>query len=395
MDMPGPLTPEEAKLLLALCRAGKLYEIERWITSGKSLQTPSGFKKSPLSIAVEMGFHSLVELLARNESSQEIKNKALSDAISTKRLDLVELLIAHGAQVRSVPFAGVLCKWDPAMMRFFLENDADVITGHPFAVAFGEKIRTSLRPFVEYKKAHPEIASELQEQADRALRYFSREGDLKWVSLMLWAGANPRTRGPLLDDRIEDDPECYTTALREACYKGSFEVLIKLKPDASGDDMSDLLHCAALPASDELIRYLLKMGAKPNDKANGGSSALDRCLWNLGFKDFDAIINKRPASRYALHGTFDCIQTLVERGALWRPDSRAELNSLRQILFKCEPEVTVEVVKLLARFKACPEETLDHFLDTPRMRSHLSKLGMKLYAGHVDKDVKPRSHRGT
>src|SRR5579862_586935 len=193
--MLEPLTSEEAKLLLSLCRAGKLYEIERWIASGKSIQMPSEFKKSPLSIAIEMGFHSLVELLARNENSQEIKNNALSDAISKKRLDLVELLIAHGAQVRSVPFAHVLCIWDPVMIRFILGTGADVITGYPFAVAFREKIRTSLRPFVEYKKAHPELESGLQEQADRALRHFSREGDLKWVSLMLWAGANPRTQG--------------------------------------------------------------------------------------------------------------------------------------------------------------------------------------------------------
>jgi len=32
------LTPEDAKLLLQLCRSGKLYEIEEWIASGKSLQ---------------------------------------------------------------------------------------------------------------------------------------------------------------------------------------------------------------------------------------------------------------------------------------------------------------------------------------------------------------------
>jgi len=59
-------------------------------------------------------------------------------------------------------------------------------------VAFGEGIRTALRPYVEHKNAHPEIAGELQEQADRALRHFSREGDLKRASLLMWAGANPR-----------------------------------------------------------------------------------------------------------------------------------------------------------------------------------------------------------
>ena len=39
--MSSQLTVEESKTLLALCRAGKLYEIERWITSGKSICTPA------------------------------------------------------------------------------------------------------------------------------------------------------------------------------------------------------------------------------------------------------------------------------------------------------------------------------------------------------------------
>jgi ankyrin repeat protein len=235
------LTSEEAKNLLHLCRAGRLYEVEKWIASGKSIQTSADVRKTPLHIAINSGFHSLVELLARHEGRQEAKNQALSFAVSEKQLDFVELLVAHGAQPRSIPLADVLLNWEPAMIRFFLENGADVITGAPFAVAFREKIRTALRPYVEYKKAHPELASGLQEQADRALRHFCNEGDLKWLSLLLWAGANPRSRGPDLDDRWADDPECHTTALKEACSKGNLDVLKKLKIDPHTDDLSELL----------------------------------------------------------------------------------------------------------------------------------------------------------
>ena len=45
----------------------------------------------------------------------------------------------------------------------------------------------------------------------------------------MWAGANPRSLGPDLDDRYADDPDCHTTALREACSKGSLDALKKLK----------------------------------------------------------------------------------------------------------------------------------------------------------------------
>ena len=80
------LTSEESKGLIALCRAGKLYEVDKWITSGKSIQTPPEIRKTPLHIAIDLGFHSLVELLARHESRQEVKNQGLSHAVSESHL---------------------------------------------------------------------------------------------------------------------------------------------------------------------------------------------------------------------------------------------------------------------------------------------------------------------
>lgn len=81
------------------------------------------------------------------------------------------------------------------MIRFFLDHSADAVKNAAVAVAFAERIRTALRAFVEYRRAHPEFAEQLQEQADSTLRYFSHEGNLKWVNLILWAGASQLTRG--------------------------------------------------------------------------------------------------------------------------------------------------------------------------------------------------------
>jgi hypothetical protein len=81
--------------------------------------------------------------------------------------------------------------WDPTLMQLFLDGGADVVTEYPFTMAFSEKIRTALNRFVVYKRSHPELDLELQEQVDRALRFFAREGNLKWVSLLMWAGGDP------------------------------------------------------------------------------------------------------------------------------------------------------------------------------------------------------------
>jgi hypothetical protein len=67
------------------------------------------------------------------------------------------------------------------IFRFFLERGADLVDGSPFAVAFSNKIRTALGPFVELKRSRPALYTALQEQADSALRYFADKGDLKWT----------------------------------------------------------------------------------------------------------------------------------------------------------------------------------------------------------------------
>jgi hypothetical protein len=43
--------------------------------------------------AVETGFHSLVDLIAKHEGDQAPKNAALADAVALRRMDFVELLL--------------------------------------------------------------------------------------------------------------------------------------------------------------------------------------------------------------------------------------------------------------------------------------------------------------
>lgn len=365
------LTIEESRTLIKLCQAGKLYEIETWIASGKSLRTPPGVKKPILSIALTTEFHSLIELIARNEPDQEIRNEALAQAISQRRWELVEVLLRYGAELTSVPFIEVLRSWDPKMIRFFLDNGADAISGDPFAVAFGERIRTALRPFVDYKPTHPEIAGKLQEQLDRALRHFAGSGDLKWVSLLMWAGGNPRSRGRDLHDQ-EDDPECYSTALEAASSQDNAAVLKRLKPDPRRDNLSVLLNCACHLSRKEIVKYIFELGANPNDKANGGSTGLDNCLGYFRFADMDAILHgyKRLTPKYVVCQTLDCIRELIEHGAIWKPDGNTEMNRVRRALYEMEPDVTLELLKMFVGHQSCLQETMNELLN-PRMKEHL------------------------
>lgn len=72
----------------------KAFDVRDWIASGNSLCVPAELKPTPLKVALDTGFHSLVELLVRNEESQDVKNRALQQAVSLKRLDLIEPLVS-------------------------------------------------------------------------------------------------------------------------------------------------------------------------------------------------------------------------------------------------------------------------------------------------------------
>jgi hypothetical protein len=365
----------QAKALIALCRAGRLFDIEKWIAAGKSLDisaaTKRGKPQSLLEIAVETGFHSLVDVIAKHEASQTAKDAALADAVSSRRLDLVELLLANGADIRSVPLAEVLLSWEPKLIQFFLDHGADPVAGRPFSEAFGAKVRTALRPFIEYKRAHPELATGLQEQLDCALRHFCSEGDLKWVSLLIWAGGDPRSHGPCWGKEYTEDPECYTSGLEEACHSESPDVLRKLKPDPNQDDLPSLLHCAAISNRKAILEHLLNLGASPNDRASGGSSALETALWHMSFARLDPLDSKRLRSKYQLSEALDCMRVLLEHGAIWNPDDAYHMNSLRKTLLECEPDVTIELLQMFRKYNACPAERVHRLLGTPRMEEHL------------------------
>jgi hypothetical protein len=130
--MTPTTTSEDAKELLELCRIGRLYDIENWIAEGKTLEIPPAERKSVLQVAVVTGFHSLIELIARHENSQQSKNAALSDAVSLRRLDFVQFLVENGADIISIPLADALLSWEPKIIRYFLDHGADPVTGSPF-----------------------------------------------------------------------------------------------------------------------------------------------------------------------------------------------------------------------------------------------------------------------
>jgi hypothetical protein len=347
-----------------------------------------------LSVAISTGFHSLVELLLRHEVNQKVKNDALQLALMLDRPPFIELAVAHGAEVGSVPFLHVLLTGDRAVVASFLERGADPIAGHPFAHAFCQlRAKTTLGSYLDCRRNRPDLAEQLQEQADMALRQFCQEGKLKWVCLLMWAGANPRSRGPALDDAGHiEDPEWHTTALHEACRSDNVEILKRLKPTRA-DDLAGMLERAAFYAHHDILAYLLELGANPNDKADGGSSALETCIQHLGWEDFDRIRYNHGAN-YVTPGHKvskgrEAIKLLLRYGAMWRPEP-STLNRTRRVLYRTEPEVTVELIGLLLSQEK-GQDAVRELLRVPQMRQHVASCDRQPSRLGISIDGRPRS----
>lgn len=209
-------TYDEVKPLVELCKAGKLFAVQQWIAAGKPVNAPSVAKgqrpKTPLDVALGLGFHSLIEVLldAGATSDRNGWNSPMHQALEMKRLDIVELLVKHCDDPADVDMKQVFATWDPVLMEYFIEQGADVERGNPLAFALCERIRTALSIFKRYRERFVSF----QKQINIALRHHCKEGNLKWASLLLWAGADPYADGPDHWDAESTDADGGICALR-------------------------------------------------------------------------------------------------------------------------------------------------------------------------------------
>src|SRR6185437_14486442 len=88
--------------LHALCRDGRVYDVERWIIKGHPLQAAkavtTGRGTSALNIAIEAGNHALVLLLLVNGyDANSDAYSPLDLVLRARRFDLLMLLLDWGA----------------------------------------------------------------------------------------------------------------------------------------------------------------------------------------------------------------------------------------------------------------------------------------------------------
>ena len=379
---PKPPRDEEAEQLLRLCREGRLFELQALVAAGKSLSVPAHYRQTPMRIALNTGFHSLIEFLLRQEGNQSAKDDVLRQACWSGQRSVMQLALNHGASIGGVSFQSVIETWDRGVAQLFLEHGADPVTNAPFARAFKARVKAVLGIFLDCKRARPELAEALQLQADMALRQACQDEDLKWVSLLMWLGANPRTKGLATDDLDSpdalDDPGYEQSALQIACRSKEPKILKRLKPDPVTDELRELMAAAAsFITTPEPVAYLVTLGADVNDKSDGGSTVLDACLRYFGWKETVWESSSYLAYRHStvpmsrLGKSLDALRFLLDQGARWTPDDRSVADT-RRALYRIDGEGIVAVIEQLRMHHACDEKVLKDLVLTEKMRSILA-----------------------
>lgn len=354
--------PDPALDFCRLCREGRLYEAEAWLKAGKPAQLAhKNIRCTPLGIAIDRGFHSLVQVLLQHGFAPTPKHLAF--AVRKGHVGIVELLFEHGADVHWLSFEQVTYWPRPEVVKMFIERGADTRTGYPIA----QVLKRTPRAFLGVYKTYLERFPDWQFQADMALRHFCREGSMRGVCLLLWLKANPRAKVPIDAKEGED---MWESGLWQACISGHVEIVKKIGPTREKDDLDELLRLACYGEGKHLLEYLAELGANPNAVPATGETALRSALWAVEWRlDSD----RHEPYRYRYKAALDKLKRLIELGAQLNPADTDELRFLRRLLVKLDWSASFDFIKFLQEHSFADRAIMVGLLKEPKMRNHLEK----------------------
>jgi hypothetical protein len=341
-----------------------LYDVERLIRAGRPLQLPAvspGDRRpvrTALEIALERQDHSLVLLLVANGYDLGAEPECpLDAAFRLRRRDLLDLLLAWGADPLQADLEALCDSYDSELYERFRVLGVDFASGHALAYALG--YHTSNKPLFGFAKRHRPDEPGIQRELDMALARHAGEGNEKGVMLCLWAGADAHAPAPDLDSPgpVEDDEdeEEWYSAVYQACSHGHAAILERLGPDPSRDDYEELY----LRAPNEQVVEILARSALPRDHSTVVRMQLARLSWFFG--------GCRPV---------ETLRALLEAGVRWHADSTSKIGDARRDLLKAKDWTFAELMQLLATDDYCSEEVLTELARTPTMRKRMKRVGL-------------------
>lgn len=255
--------PADVAPLVAAIRFGRLYEAEAWICAGRPIQCARDQDRhwshtTALYAALGSGSHAATLLLLCNgyDPGQE-SDCPFAEALRVRRRDLVDLLLAWGADAREAEPQPILGTHDKALIEDFWRRGTDF--NRDGALADALAYSTTNKPLYGFVKRHRIQDPSLQRGLDQGLvaaverqlyaltTERERASITKAVSLCIWAGADPWKATLLPDEEewaLEDEEEEEDSAVSG----GGGEVADRSAAEAGASRSDDLYWSAAARA---------------------------------------------------------------------------------------------------------------------------------------------------
>lgn len=337
--------PQDIRELQRLVNTGKLFAVQDWIKEGRAVKPPApgGRSKSVLVTAAETGFHSMVEVLLRvgGWTAKEL-GQALEVARSLKHFEVAAILATQGAAPITLDFEESCENLDLFMMERHLRDGIDPNQGNVFAsVLISKKARPLLGFYRQFRSEFPA----LDDQAALALSYAVQYRQLRWIALLVWAGADPFR--PVPWDSNGSFPvagEDATTAAHRAMWiPDNKETLKALKLTPSPTQAIELLSVTHTPNVQIFRTFLAALPASQiNDTPRGSSTMLERWVSRSEQRSFFGNVADPNVNDEALR----CLELLLDSGAHWNPPPD-ELRYIRRNLLSHHPRYVVQILRLL------------------------------------------------
>jgi hypothetical protein len=375
----GPLPPamtsahrtsdsEALEPLLAMCREGRTYDVERWIGGGQPLQIDKISRQTrrknvtALEIALRRGNYALAHLLLCNgyDPNDEL-HQALDVALEVRRTDLAKLLLEWGVDRHDFDLAKLFATYDRPFFEYCYLNGVDLTRGHALAEALG--YTASNKPLFGFVKRYAPGDPALQYELDIALAYHAGEGREKGVVLCLWAGGNPRAPVELLryihDEPYDEEEAAYReTAISAAASGRHAEILARFRPDPLLDDYDRILQSAP-------TREVLNVLAPERFP-----EVMTEIVRN--YISFDGWRFRQESAE-----PYSGLESLFECGARWTDASQEELRSLRRSILDSDDRAFVRFVQVIGTSDYVAPAIRHELARTPAFQKRWDEVGLR------------------
>ena len=356
--------------LKAHCKFGRLFDAQRLLKEEGAARLRKTRKWTPLFVAVDRGFLSLVEVLLRYDHAQWDLEKSYRGALRRRRPDLAGLILRAPSWSDPIDPVEALAAGDLTLARMLHEAGTDFTTGQ--AILHGA-IRNAygVVEIVEYLGIRDES---VDDQLHSAMATHAYLGHVSSVMRLLRAGLDPHRVVPHLDEDGRRDYE--GSAVECALYTNKPGFLAALKPHPQKDNPEHLIKTVVFLGEDKMLQILLDAGFELNCKANGGSPALDELLRGgtlAHHLPLAPLGHKGAKPRYRedqARSLLAAVQSFVNQGSKWVPDlsDRNELRYVRDVLLALGEEHALELLNMLETSGAANRERVAVLLRTARMK---------------------------